>query len=488
MLAVTGWSAMRIASRQYSAEGHLAEIDRRLEQSPDAVELCFERACCLEDLGWEAASAAYLTVLKHDTRHLGALTNLGLMVRETGDLATARALFTQAVTHHPLSTIAYVNLAQTLFEQGEVESAVAQFALALKLDPEFFAAHHGLGLLYEAAGDAALARHHLERAFAKRASWTLPYRGSARPLRVLLLVSARGGDIVMHPFLDDRIVETTMFVPEGFRPETPLPPHDVVFNGIGDADRCGKALERIRALLAASPAAVINDPERVLASGRAAVAQRLAAVPGVVVPRTERIARATLAADERTAPGWTFPLLVRTPGHQGGRHFEFAGEPGELDAALARLPGDEVFRIAFVDTRGADALFRKYRVLFVDGRLYPVHLAISRRWKVHYFSADMAEHAEHRDEERAFLDDMPAVLGPAVIAALEQIARTLGLDYGGIDFGLDAAGNVVVFEANATMAVYLPDAEERWAYRQPAFAAIVAAVRALIERRAGPLL
>jgi tetratricopeptide (TPR) repeat protein len=477
---------VRIASRQYSDESQLHEIEARLTASPDALELLFERACCLEDLGWDQASSAYLAVLERAPHHLGALTNLGLMVRETGDLATARAFFTQALTFHPLAPVAHVNLARVLYEQGEAEAAVAQYTAALALEPASFPAHHGLGLLYEALGDEAAAQRHLARAFEQRASWTLPFRGTGRPLRVLLLVSARGGDVVLHPFLDDRIIETTMFVPEGFKAGVPLPPHDVVFNGIGDADRCGRALACIRTLLDASPAAVINDPESVAASGRAQIERRFAGIPRLIVPRTERFARASLAAGALAVNGWTFPLLVRAPGYQGGAHFESAAEPAALAAAVDALPGPELLAIAFIDTRGADGLFRKYRVLIVDGVLYPVHLAISSRWKVHYYSADMAERAEHRAEERRFLEDMRGTLGPRTVAALERAAQALGLDYGGIDFGLDPAGNVAIFEANATMAVYAPPAQERWAYRQPAFDAIVAAVHALIERRAAP--
>ena len=29
----------------------------------------------------------------------------------------------------------------------------------------------------------------------------------------------------------------------------------------------------------------------------------------------------------------------------------------------------------------------KYRVMFIDGVCHPLHLAISRDWKVHYFTA-----------------------------------------------------------------------------------------------------
>ncbi len=474
---------MRIASRHYTDEGHLAAIDGRLVQTPDAVDALFERACCLEDLGSDDAAPAYLAVLARDPHHLGALTNLGLLVTQRGDAASGRALFTQALTHHPRAPIAHVNLGHALLEQGEVDSAEAQFDAALAVDPDFFAAHHGLALLYERAGDAVRADRQLERAFDKRSAWTLPYNGAGPPLRVLLLVSARGGDIVTHPFLDDRIMQTTMFVPEGFRYGTVLPRHDVVFNGIGDADRCRTSLERSRAILAQSPAKAINDPQRVLATARDKTAALMGAVAGVTVPRTERIARRDVGVEGLMHRGWRFPLLLRAPGYQAGRYFERVDEPAALATALARVPGEELFAIEFIDLRDVQGDVRKYRVLFIDGRLYPVHLAISTHWKVHYFSANMAERDEHRAEEARFLTDMTGVLGARALAALEGIGRALALDYGGIDFGIDAAGNVVVFEANATMAVY-PPAGEQFAYRRPAYDAVIAAVRRLIAERA----
>lgn len=476
---------MRIASRQYSDERHLVEIDGRLSEAPDAVDLLFERACCLEDLGWDQpAMQAYLTVLKRDPRHLGALTNLGLMVGQRGDPASGRALFTQALTHHPRAPIANVNLGQALLDQGEVISAEAQFEAALAIDPDFAAAHRGLALLYEVLGDDERAQRQLERAFEKRAAWTLPYAGTAPPLRVLLLVSGRGADVVTHPFLDDRVMQTTMFVPDGFRNGTVLPEHDVVFNGIGDADRARSSLERARALIAQSPAGVINSPQRVLATARDRTAALLGRIAGTIVPRTERLARSDVVPEELAQRGWTFPLLLRAPGYQAGRFFERVDEPAGLAAAVARLPGKELYAIAFVDLRAADGSVRKYRALFIDGCLYPVHLAIAQAWKVHYFSADMSERADYRAEESRFLADTVGVLGARTVDVLTEIGRALALDYGGIDFGIDAAGNVVVFEANATMAVYLPPAGEVFAYRRPAYDAVITAVRAMIGDRA----
>ena len=91
--------------------------------------------------------------------------------------------------------------------------------------------------------------------------------------------------------------------------------------------------------------------------------------------------------------GFRFPLLVRTPGFHTGRHFLRVESPEELAGAVAELPGKELTVIEFLDARGADGKVRKYRVMMIDGQLYPLHVAISSHWKIHYFTAEMAERA-----------------------------------------------------------------------------------------------
>jgi len=122
--------------------------------------------------------------------------------------------------------------------------------------------------------------------------------------------------------------------------------------------------------------------------------------------------------------------------------------------------------------------------MMIGGQLYPLHLAISRQWKVHYFTSDMADQPDHRAEEARFLADMPAVLGPKAMAALERIRDALGLDYAGIDFGIGPDGDLLLFEANATMVIAPPDRDERWAYRRAAIGTILDAVVAMIRQKA----
>jgi glutathione synthase/RimK-type ligase-like ATP-grasp enzyme len=79
-----------------------------------------------------------------------------------------------------------------------------------------------------------------------------------------------------------------------------------------------------------------------------------------------------------------------------------------------------------------------------------------------------------------FLENMPGVLGERAMDGLARIQSTLGLEYAGIDFGLNDSGDVLLFEANATMVVNPAEADDRWAYRRPAVERIFAAVRRML--------
>ena len=475
--------AIRVACDGTPSEELFAELDALVERLPDALDARFARAHCLEALGRETrARGAYQGVLARDPSHFGALTNLGTLYFTAGEFTKARVLYEQAVASRPGDPSAFVNLGNVLAELGEAAAAEARYRDALRLAPEHPTAHFALSLLYATTGRVAEATVERRAAFAHPIVHAAGFRGDDEPVELLQLLAAHGGNIVTTLLLDDRRVHVTTLVADSWQPGMTLPAHHVLFNAIGDADRSDEALDNAAAIAASDAQPAINDPRAVRETRRALVADRLGGIAGVVAPRTALLLRRTLASELATR-GYRYPLLLRAPGFHMGEHFELVATPAELDAALERLPGDELYAIEFLDARGPDGKFRKYRMLFVDGGLYPVHLAISPRWKVHYFSADMRDVPEHRAEEARFLADPPAWLGPAY-AALERVRDVLGLDYGGIDFGISVAGDVLVYEANATMAIYLPDGDERFAYRRAAIENIVAAARAMFVARA----
>ncbi len=475
-------------------EARLAELDRLIETTSktaalEPIELLVERAALLNALGRpDDARDAYLDVLKRKPNHFGALNDFGALLAATGFRSAARTVFEHALAHHPDNPKGHVNFANLLRGDGDVTAARTHFEIALRLDPGHPQAHQGLGSVLAELGDRDGATRHRRLGFARHYLTTLPYRGVGPPLPLLLLVSGEGGDIPTTSFLDDRVFASSVVFADYFDPAAELPPHRLVFNAIGDADLCRTALEAAAALVARSGAPVINRPAAVLETGRIANAARLNALPGVVAPRMTELARVVLAGPEGVAAlasrGFSFPLLLRTPGFHTGRNFVHVETAAELADAAAALPGDQLLVIGYLNARGVDGLAHKYRVMIVGGRLYPLHLAVSRHWKVHYFTADMADHAGHRAEDAAFLNNMTKTIGVEAVAALERIAAILDLDYAGIDFGLSPDGGVLLFEANATMVVNPPDPDERWNYRRPAVATILDAVRAMMIDRA----
>jgi hypothetical protein len=470
-------------------EARLRHLERLLTREPDAIDAQVERAALLSALDRPLeAKQAFLDVLTREPRHFGALNDFGTLLTTMGYRAAARTVFAQAIAHHPDNPKPHVNFANLLLRDGELALAREHYETALRLDPDHPHAHQGLGTLFAELGDRERAEWHRSKGFRNSATATLPYRGTKPPVPILLLVSAGGGDIPTTSYLDNRVFLTTVVVADFFDPALPLPPHRLVFNAIGDADLCRTALEAASVLIEGSAAPVINRPAIVLRTGRVANAQRLAAIPGVMTPRTVSLNRRVLEAPniggELSAQGFAFPLLLRTPGFHTGRNFVQVESIAALPGAVATLPGEDLLVIQYLDSRAHDRKARKYRVMIVDGQIYPLHLAISEHWKVHYFTADMANDPLHRAEDAAFLADMPAILGAKAVTALERIRDTLELDYGGIDFGLNAAGDVLLFEANATMIVNPPDPDERWAYRRAAVGKVLDAVGTMILGRA----
>jgi Tfp pilus assembly protein PilF len=465
----------------------LLAVEARLVQTPESLDLRFNRACLLAELGEnDQAMQAYIELLAECPSHVGALNNLGTLLYMTGHRTAARSAYTEAIKQDPKSPMAHVNLGNLFLEAGDLVPAREHYEAAIALDSKFAEAHQGLGNLLAELGHEEEAARHQRLGLRDQRATELPYRGHAKPVQVLLLVSGRRADVPIRHLLDDKVFRTFVILPNVYNPDVPLPPHDLVFNAIGDADSCALALDRAVTLMERTFAPVINSPAAVLATGRAANSRRLAEIPGVVAPMIANLPRVGLASalEQR---GFQFPLLLRAPGFHNGRHFVRIENADGLEAALAELPGEELTAIQYLDARGADGKHRKYRVMMIGGWLYPLHLAISSHWKIHYVTADMADDAGHRAEESKFLQHMPEVLGPRAMAALADIQETLGLDYGGIDFGLSPTGDVLLFEANATMTVLPPSTDKRWDYRRTAVQRAEDAVRRMLADRAQPV-
>lgn len=463
----------------------ISALEQRLASDPDNVPLLFERACLLGESGnVNAAKAAYINILMLEPAHQGALNNLGTLLYQTGYRTAAQTAYSESVARHPNDPLGHVNLANLLYEIGALEQAREHYQTALRLDPRQIQAHQGLSYVLADLGDEQGAIFHRQKGFAAQPIFTMPYYGDRAPVSVVLLMSAVGGNTPTRWLLDDRVFQVHTVMVEFWQPTMGLPSHQIVFNAVSDADLTMHALHAAKSLLDFTNVPVINPPKAIEKTGRVSTLGNFKDIPGILVPNVKRVSKAQITGvhqqNDELAMEWEYPILLRAPGYHTGRHFIRVDHGSDLARAAAQLPRQDVLVMEYIHARGKDGQFRKYRVMMIDGQLYPLHMAISRDWKVHYFTSEMAENASFRREEEEFLYHMPDVIGSRAMESLAIIQNQLGLNYAGVDFSLNDQGDLVLFEANATMIVTPPEENPIWDYRRPAVYTIIHAVHGMI--------
>ena len=268
------------------------------------------------------------------------------------------------------------------------------------------------------------------------------------------------------------------------RDDVVVPPVKLILNAICDPDTNSRALTVAEALVDQLGVPVINDPRLVRRMTRDALPRMLAGDPEVRVPKTLRVrpsGRTDVAAIiERgeVVP----PFLVREAGTHGGTDLTLVESAAHLDA-LDRfaLDGRELYLTEFVDFRSPDGLYRKYRVLLIDGAPHPRHMVVAKTWNIHMADRDeVMPGSDYEHEERAFLASFCEDRRPV----LERIAARMGPDFLGVDFALDDDGRIVVFESNCCFRALLPPGvQSRVSYHRDADARLRRAFRDLIRSR-----
>jgi len=179
-----------------------------------------------------------------------------------------------------------------------------------------------------------------------------------------------------------------------------------------------------------------------------------------------------------------FPVIVRPRGSHAGVGLAKIDDRAAIDRYLAQRPEQEFFVSRFVDYADEDGLFRKYRVVFVDGRPYACHMAIADRWDIWYLNAGMSESAAKRLEEETFMRTFDTGFARRHRTALTGLAERIGLDYFTVDCAENNTGELLIFEADNTAVVHNMDSAEVFPYKPPQMRAVFAAFAAMLYRRA----
>ncbi|MBI3513276.1 MAG: tetratricopeptide repeat protein [Proteobacteria bacterium] len=478
-----------LRQRQGDAAGALALFERALARRPDVAAAHHGRGLALHKLGrLDDAAAAFERAVALGATDAVTRNNLGDLRRSQGLLDAALAAFDAAIAADATLAMAHVNRGIVLAKLGRPADAVGALRRALALDPGLVAAELELAEALEAVRLPDEARRHRAAAYRRQPAIVEPCTGERAEAAVLLLCSADRRDVSARFLIDGkRFAKTHLFLlrPDDGGPHAPavldgLPPVDLVFNTIADPDLGAPYFAEVAALAARTGRTMLNPPDRLPATRRDRLAATLAGIAGVLVPTTRRIARNALGLLPLDRP-----TLVRPVGDHGGAALARVDDAASLGAYLLKTPADDFYLTDFCDFRSADGHYRKYRLIFVDRRPYPYHLAIGQDWKLHYWRIEDAVAPWMKQEEEAFLADWSSVFSGTRAAAVRTVAARLDLDYGGIDCGFMPDGRVVVFEANANMLVHLNDPVEAFPYKHRHVPRIFDAMADLVRRRIG---
>ena len=340
-------------------------------------------------------------------------------------------------------------------------------------------AYQILAAACEARGERAQAERRLDQAYARQSLFRQPAPGAA--FTTLVLVTRGAGNISYGALLPRGQFDRLVWYMEHARPEqrAELGQYALVLNAIGDPDVAEASRPAVDAFLAACTKPVLNSPVRVDATFRHRIGETLAGVDDLIAPRTIRFATDEVAQGLGAAAlrsGLEGPVIIRPTGSHGGKGVVLAEDLAALDDLEIDAKAD-LYLTAFHDYRSPDGFYRKYRMIFVDRTPYAYHLAIGPHWMVHHRSAEMADDPSRIAEELAFLHDPEAAIGAKAMTAIRAIGRRLDLDYGGIDFGVTDDGQVLLFEANATMLTHLEPADGPFAAKNVYIEPILQAFR-----------
>ncbi len=306
------------------------------------------------------------------------------------------------------------------------------------------------------------------------------FRIHGPPGGVRLLALCAPGDLMVNAPLDfiapaAGATLSLAFLRDGRLPAA-LPPHDVAI--VAASESAPGALQALAPIYAAWPGPILNDPARILPMSRDWLFQALSGLPGVLAAPTWRASRGEL---ERGIPG-SYPVLLRPLGSHAGHGLAKAESPAELAGFLRDAEGDSFYVSRFVDYRGKDGWYAKYRIAFVDGAPFLCHRAASEHWMVHYLNAGMDGDAAKRAAEQHAMESFEAGFAARHQVGLAAVAAAIGLDYFSIDCAEAPDGRLLVFEADVAAIIHSMDPPDLYPYKAASMQRCYDAFGAMLRR------
>jgi hypothetical protein len=333
--------------------------------------------------------------------------------------------------HEPAVPIGLASLARCAFDGADLAPIGNRLIQRVVDDGQDAAALMDLSTILQLLGDRDAGMAWQAHALAAQRLYRRP-PAHVSPDGIRVLAFLAPGDFMANTPLEFLLEETDVtldmhYVVPGSEPVAAFPDHDIAFVAAGGSDGNSALLRQIEDRVQSWPRPVLNRPDRIATLSQDSFRARLESAPGLVGPMSG----------------------------------------------------------SFTDYRGADGLFRKYRIALIDGRPYACQMAISERPIAHHHEAGMRESAEKRAEEARFMADFDGDFARRHEGALRALCEHVGLDYFAVDCGETRDGRLLLLEVNAAMIIHSMEPPQLFPYKPPQMRKVRDAFRAMLRRKCG---
>jgi len=284
-----------------------------------------------------------------------------------------------------------------------------------------------------------------------------------------------------------------------------LPDCDAVLSNLVNSETMNSPgrLDAVRALVEQIGRPVINHPDAVFQTTRQKNALLLQGVPNLKVPQIVRYRPVDTPIERIVADidaSFEYPVIVRkVDGHmsadvnvEGGKEIAvLIPTKSDLRDHLQRSGWPELYVIEFVDLRKKEGWYRKIRAVIVGDEINVQSEGTFNHWMTSGWRSKKPGMEFYRENPEAFRHICDFLRYPerelcaACFETLAHICDWIPLDVFGVDFDVDETGQLVLFEATASMIFPHPTARaprDLWTPEEP-FERVHATLHDLLARR-----
>ena len=415
-----------------------------------------------------------------------AWSNLAIVLAATDRRPEALQAVDRALQCNSAYGDAWLIKSTILLELNRFDEALAACELALKLTPNKYEFLHAKSLALKELNRLEEAQATYQNALNQRVARSPFFPGERRTTQkaeVLILNRNPDNDASFRSFesmlrfcenypgqladhLQDQFHFTYVFAAGASNPEArrQIPQPDVVINNDVNAELilARGNLAVMNELVDSFEAPVVNHPTKAVQTTRDISVKLLEGIPGLVVPKTRRFNSAGKTSEEMVREieqQYDYPLITRSLNMQNGKGMTKVDSREDLVKTLSIDFPESFFVTKFVDCRGGKPYYRKLRAAVVRDEMVIVRVDYGPDWIVHgrrkeSVAAYYVANPHLLEEEKLICHDPEKHLGNPTLEALWAIRKRIPLDVFGIDFGVDADGKVIFYEANATMNLF----------------------------------